>query len=132
MPRYPDYTFAHTGLNTDAPKEAAEWYVDNLSMKIARSIPPKVYFLSDPTGRVILEIYRNDMADNLPFSQIQPLTLHFAFLVSDVPGETDRLLSSGCKVMDDYKRTPAGDEMVILRDPFGLNIQLIRRQNPMF
>ncbi|MFP4384310.1 MAG: VOC family protein [Spirochaetia bacterium] len=132
MSKHPDYTFAHTGLNVSEPKKAAEWYVENLSMKITRSSPPKAYFLADPTGRVILEIYGNRDEVTLPFREIRPMTFHLAFLVDNVKAEMERLLTKGCTVSDEYKETASGDKMVILRDPFDLHIQLIYRSNPMF
>jgi catechol 2,3-dioxygenase-like lactoylglutathione lyase family enzyme len=132
MNKHPDYTFAHAGLNVASPKKAAEWYEQHLSMRIVRSSPPKAYFLADPTGRVILEIYENREEVTLPFREIRPMTFHLAFLVENVRKEMERLISAGCTVSDEYKETPAGDTMVILRDPFDLHIQLIRRSQPMF
>ena len=54
--------FEHFALNVTNPVEMADWYVENLEMKIVRSIDksPFTRFLADRTGRVVLEIYSNN------------------------------------------------------------------------
>ena len=38
---------------------------------------------------------------------------------------------SGAKVVEDLVTTPGGDELVMLRDPWGIAVQLVRRAAPM-
>jgi len=133
MPSSQTVTFEHVGLNVPDHQSAAAWYQRHLGMTVARELPDGgAIFLADSTGRVVLELYHNPAAPDLDLGSLQPLMLHFAFLVDDVSRRAGELEANGCRIADPIKTTPAGDEMVILRDPFGLNIQLIRRKESMF
>ena len=57
--------FEHFALNVEKPIEVAKWYVDNLEMKIVKGSnkPPYAHFLADKTGRLVIEIYKNDNAE---------------------------------------------------------------------
>jgi catechol-2,3-dioxygenase len=130
--KQPEFTFAHTGLNVKDKDTTAAWYEKHLNMKVVRSVPGAMHFLADPTGRVILEIYSNDAAPVLDFQETHFLTLHLAVL-TDNPKETEaKLLHAGAVTVDPYKVTSAGDELIMMRDPFGLGLQLIKRKEPMF
>lgn len=132
MGKAPNYVFEHVGLNVPDHQRAAAWYQDNLKMTVARQLPDGgAVFLADPTGRVVLEVYHNPAAPDLDLPSFQPLMLHFAFLVDDVEARAHELQAAGCTVADSLKTTPAGDTMIILRDPFGLNVQLIKRNEQM-
>ena len=127
------FTFEHVGLNVPDHQGAADWYRRHLGMTVARELPDGgAVFLADPSGRVVLELYHNPASPDLDLKSFEPLMLHFALLVDDVTRCAALLEEHGCAVVDPIKTTPAGDEMAILRDPFGLNIQLIRRNEPMF
>lgn len=118
--------FEHLALNlTDYPT-AAGWYCDHLGMTVAWESPGKMVFLADETGAVVLELYENPVAPVLPFAEQHPLTLHIAFAVDDVHAEGRRLVEAGCVVSDPYKEVN-GDSMIMLRDPFGVSIQLVHR-----
>ncbi len=132
MGNYPDFTYAHTGLNVDDREACEKWYVENLNLKIVRSVPGNMSFLADPTGRVVLEIYSNKAAPVLDFPGIHFLSLHLAFLVDDPEKRASELIKAGATIAEDYKITDVGDRMIMLQDPFGVAIQLIKRQEPMF
>lgn len=132
MSNYPDFTFAHTGLNVADMDAAVSWYVENLNLSVARRVEGVMTFLADPTGRVILELYANPSEAVLDFSSTHWLTFHLAFLADDPELVADRLVAAGATVSDAYKVTPSGDRMIMLQDPFGLSIQLIQRSQPMF
>ena len=123
--------FEHLALNVEKPREMAAWYAEMCGMRIVRSVddPPYVHFLADATGRVLLEIYRNT-ADEVPdyFSQ-NPLRVHIAFAVAEVQGEKQRLLDAGATVAKE-ERLDDGTEVVTLRDPWGLPLQLVKRGTP--
>jgi uncharacterized glyoxalase superfamily protein PhnB len=129
---FPDFTFAHAGLNVADRDACAQWYVNNLNLSIVRSVPGNMIFLADPNGRVVLEIYSNPAAPVLAFDGIHFLSLHLAFLVEDPAKKADELIAAGAAVAEDYKITDAGDRMIMLRDPYGVCVQLIKRQEPMF
>ena len=131
MSDYADFTFAHAGLNVEDFKAAEAWYVENLNMTVARSVPGNMSFLADPTGRVILEVYSNKTAPVMDFKKTHFLTLHMAFLVEDPQKTAEKLVKAGATIIDPFKTVPdSGDQMIMLQDPYGLSIQFIKRKNP--
>ena len=106
--------------------------VENLGLSIVRKVPGNMTFLADPGGRPVLELYSNPSAGVMDFSGTHFLSMHLAFLVADPQAIADKLCAAGAKVVEPFKVTDAGDRMVMLKDPFGISIQFIRRARPMF
>ncbi len=125
--------FEHTALNVSAPVEMARWYTANLDMKIVREGPPPINarFVADRDGHTMIEIYTNP-PDAVPnYASMDPLQLHLAFMVDDVDAIRSRLIDAGATSVGDVTVTPAGDRLAMLRDPWGLAIQLVCRSDPM-
>lgn len=123
----------HVGLNVADPVKAAQWYVENLGMKIVREgpAPANARFLADGDGNMMLELYHNP-PDAVPnYASMDPLILHVAFMVDDVDAIRSKLIAAGATAVDEVTTTPAGDKLAMLRDPWGLAIQFVRRANPM-
>ncbi len=122
----------HIALNVEKPVEMAEWYVEHLGMSVARQDeePPYVHFLKDSTGKVMIELYNNP-ADQVPdYRSMDPLLMHLAF-VSGAPGQDKAdLLEAGATLVDD-STLPDGSRIIMMRDPWGLAIQLCKRAKPM-
>ena len=72
---------------------------------------------------------RNDVTHDVIAVVVRPENV--AFVVDDVEAERDRLVAAGATVVDAFNRTDAGDEMAMLRDPWGFPIQLMKRAEPM-
>src|SRR4051794_16741429 len=111
----------------------ADWYARNLGCSVARSggAPAHGRFLLDENKRVMLEIYRNPKASVPDYTTIDPLLLLLAFLTKDPVADRDRLVKAGATVVDDISTTEAGDELLMLRDPWGVALQLVKRASPM-
>jgi uncharacterized glyoxalase superfamily protein PhnB len=62
---------------------------------------------------------------------MDPLVLHLAFAVEDVGGARARLLAAGASPVGEVAVTPEGDQMAMLRDPWGFPIQVVKRARPM-
>ncbi len=120
----------HVAWPVEDADAVAQWYVDNLGMKIIRQAG-NARFLADSTDRTLLEIYSNPQVETPDYRNTHPLIIHLAFAVEDVAAEKSRLLAAGAKVAEDIKRTEQGDEMVMLRDPWGFPLQLLSRKIPM-
>jgi glyoxylase I family protein len=123
----------HIAINVKNPVAMAKWYCENLSMKIVRRgpAPANTHFLSDTGGNVLLEIYHNP-PDAVPdYASMDPLLFHIAFLTDDIREICRKLTSAGATIVSDLSTTPAGDEFTILRDPWGVSIQFIKRAEPM-
>ena len=123
----------HVAINVEDPAAMAKWYCENLGMKIIRKgpSPANMRFISDAGGNMMLELYNNP-PDAVPdYRSMDPLSLHIAFMVDDVKAITKKLIAAGATVAVDVNVTPAGDELVILRDPWGVPIQFLKRAEPM-
>ena len=123
----------HVAINVEDPEGMAKWYCENLGMKIVRKGPPPVSmrFISDVAGNMMLEIYHNP-PDAVPdYPSMNPLSLHIAFMVDDVKGTCRKLIAAGATLVDDVFITESGDEIAMLRDPWGVPIQFVKRADPM-
>ena len=125
----------HVGITVEDPIRVAEWYCRCLGFRVARGmqVSPFTHFLVDAAGAAMLEIYNNPAARVPDYAALDPLILHVAFDIGAEAIETvrDRLLANGATLYSDLAVTPAGDQLVMLRDPWGLAVQLARRKTPM-
>ena len=123
----------HFALQVPNPVAMAEWYVQHLSCVVARSggEPSFGRFLLDHSGSAMIEIYRNPRASVPEYGTMNPLLVHLAFLSDDLPADRDRLVAAGATVADDVTTTADGDQLLMLRDPWGVALQLVKRADPM-
>ncbi len=123
----------HVALQVPDPVAMADWYVQHLGCSIKRSAgePSFVRFLMDGSGAAMVELYHNPSVAVPEYRAMDPMMLHVAFVSADPTADRDRLVAAGATVEDPYTQTPAGDELVMLRDPWGVALQLVKRTNPM-
>ena len=124
--------FEHFALNVKNPIDFVEWYISNCEMKIAKSIKvaPFTHFLTDSIGRTVIEVYSNPSAKIPDYNSLHPLEFHFAFKVNDVNEMKEKLVSAGAKLLEDVT-SEDGSHFVMLRDPFGIPLQLCKRATPL-
>ena len=122
----------HVGLNVAAPLAAADWYVRHLGLTIVRRMaqPPFTVFLADSDGTMLLEFYCNPPDQVPPYAAMNPLLLHLAFVSADPAQDKDRLIRAGATFVEDLYLAD-GTCLVMLRDPWGLALQLCRRGVPL-
>ncbi len=123
--------FEHFAINVAGPAVVAAWYVERLGLRLLRAMPepPFIHFLGDSEGRVFLELYENPKAAVGTAANRHHLELHLAFAVPDAEAAARPLLAAGCTLLDDV-RQPDGSRLLMLRDPFGLCLQLCQRTRP--
>jgi glyoxylase I family protein len=123
----------HVAINVPDPLGLARWYVEHLRLTVARRSmePPYGHFLLDDSGRVMLEIYGNPGAPSLDFPSVAPPSLHFAFVSVDLAADVKRLAAAGATHVSGPEVVAGGDEVAMLRDPWGICIQLVKRAQPM-
>ncbi len=123
----------HTAYQVDDPVALSRWYVAHLGLEIkrAQAVAPFGHFLADTGGTVMLEFYRQAHLAVPDYRSMDPRLLHRAFLADDIPATRARLMVAGATPEGEVVRNAAGDEVAMLRDPWGLAIQLIRRADPM-
>ena len=119
----------HTALNVEDPVSLARWYVQNLGMEVVKSLdePPYTHFLRGAPAEAMLEVYHNPQAPVADYATMDPLVLHIAFAADDVAGKRDELIAAGAEAEGGMDELPNGDIVAMLRDPWGMAIQLVRR-----
>ena len=123
----------HVAFNVPEPVAMAKWYEANLGMRTVRSVgpPTNTRFVADAAGHTMIEIYSSSKAPMPEYRRNDPLVLHLAFAVDDVRALRAKLLQAGATPEGDVAVADNGDELAMLRDPWGLAIQLVKRRNPM-
>ena len=110
----------------------ATWYETHLRLRTVRrqEAAPYTHFLTDDSGAILLEIYCNP-PDQVPeYRSMDPLLVHVAFVSADPDSDKAALVAAGAQVVED-KPLDDGSRVVMLRDPWGLAIQLCKRAKPM-
>ena len=123
----------HFALQVPDPVAMADWYVQHLGLSVARAggAPAHGRFLIDTAGGVLFEIYRNPRVAVPDYQALNPLMMHLAFLSEDPAADRDRLLAAGARLADPLVTTEQGDQILMLRDPWEIPLQLIKRAQPM-
>lgn len=118
----------HVALNVSEPLAMADWYEKNLGLVPVKKMEesPYMIFLADDSGKIMIEIYQNPKADVLGFATQDPLMLHLAFVSADPSQDAERLIGEGASLVSD-DTLPDGTQLIMLRDPWGLALQLVKR-----
>jgi glyoxylase I family protein len=117
----------HLAFNVADPVAVADWYCQHCGLRVVRHIPQpsQTHFLAD-SDSTVLEIYCNP-PDRIPdYRSMNPLLFHLAFASADPIMDSQRLIAAGA-VMVDETHLPDGSQLVMLRDPWGLALQLCQR-----
>lgn len=124
--------FEHFGINVPDATAMAAWYVKHLNMQIVRAVQgaPHTHFLADATGRVVIEIYSNPIAPIPNYANQDPLCLHIAFAVENAAAVRDALIANDATLVAN-QTLDDGSLLVMLRDPWGMALQLCQRAAPM-
>ena len=123
----------HLALASPDPVAAAAWYVAHLGCTVvqASAEEPWVHFLALPgAGGMMVELFRTPRAAVPDYARVDPLQGHLAFATADVAATHARLLAAGATEVTAPSRTDAGT-ISMLRDPWGLPLQLAGRAEPL-
>jgi len=123
----------HVALQVEDPAGFARWYVEHLGMvvKRAQTAPPFGHFLADDAGAVMIEVYRYPTLAVPDYRSMNPLLVHLAFYAGDVDQERSRLLAAGATAEGEVQVNDVGDRVTMLRDPWGIPLQLVHRAEAM-
>jgi catechol 2,3-dioxygenase-like lactoylglutathione lyase family enzyme len=122
----------HFALNVPDARSMTNWYFENLGMKVIRQggPPTDTSFFADENNHMMVEVYNNNSFPIFNMNMIHHLSMHFAFIVDDVRSMRTGLIEAGAKLIEDLKTTDTGDQILMLRDPWGMPIQVIKRSEP--
>jgi catechol 2,3-dioxygenase-like lactoylglutathione lyase family enzyme len=128
----PNLRIEHVALNVSDAVAMAAWYVEHLGMRVVRKIDtaPHIHFLADASSTVVMEIYSNPVDPFPAYATMHPLRLHVAFAADDPDAAKTALLAAGATFVDE-QRLPDGSHLMMLRDPWGLALQLAKRTQPL-
>ena len=123
--------FEHFALNVTDAVAHARWYVEHLGFTVARrrEDAPFTHFLADETGRTIVEFYSNPKAPVPDYPTMPPLCFHFALVSANAQADRARLVAAGATHFLDEPQ-PDSTQLVMLRDPWGVPLQLCQRTQP--
>ena len=123
--------FEHFALNVPAPHEMALWYAEHLDFRILKqnSTGSLAHFLGDDSGRVCVELYRNLSAPIPDYAEQPPLVFHFAVATTDAKALRARLVAAGATLLTE-ETLPDSSVLGMLRDPWGVALQLCQRATP--
>jgi len=123
--------FEHFALNVPAPAAMAAWYVAHLGLQVLRRSDSGslAHFLGDETGRVFFEIYHNPSAPVPNYAAQPPLVFHFAFFAPEARTLRAALVAAGATLLTE-ETLADGSVLVMLRDPWGVALQLCQRAVP--
>ncbi|RNI21982.1 VOC family protein [Rufibacter latericius] len=122
----------HLALNVEDPQAMADWYTQHLGMRVVRKQKEAPYttFIADDSGRILVEIYLNPAYEVPPYRTMNPLLVHLAFVSENPTEDMERLCAAGATLVSD-QHLEDGSHLVMLRDPWGLALQLCKRATPM-
>lgn len=123
----------HVAFNVADPLAMARWYVEHLGFTVKRRVmeSPWAHFLADDSGTVMLEIYGNPDFPVPDYGAMHVMSLHLAMVSHDVAADVARLQAAGATVIQEPTTAPNGDQLAMLRDPWGFAVQLCKRSEPM-
>ena len=119
----------HVAIDVPDAESLIAWWCDNLGFR--RSAPGSAFIIDD-SGTMGLEVYRTGETPVAPdYKAMNSMTLHVAFVSEDVKADVDRLVAAGATLEQMMLENPAFN-MAILRDPWGVAIQLCKRKQSIF
>ncbi len=119
----------HVAIDVPDAEATIAWWCENLGF---RRSAPKSAFIIDDSGEMGLEVYRTGETPAAPeYTAMNSMTLHVAFVSEDIQADVDRLVAAGAKLETITLENPAF-QMAILRDPWGVAIQLCKREHSIF
>jgi len=124
----------HVALAVPDPAAGASWYVEHVGCELLRAstVGTRAHFLLVPGGGVTLELFRAPDVPVPDYRKVDPFHGHLAFRTDDIDGTRSRLLAAGASAEGETTTTPEGDRYAMLRDPWGVPLQLVVRAQPLF
>jgi len=121
----------HIAFNVADPVAVAAWYCTHCGFRVVHHVPrpAQTHFLAD-SGSTVIEIYCNP-PDQVPdYRAMNPLLFHLALFSDDPEADAARLTAAGAETVEEV-RLDDGSLLIMMRDPWGLALQLCRRAKPL-
>lgn len=117
----------HIAFNVADPVAMAAWYGDHCGLRVVRHLPEpfQTHFLADENASII-EIYCNPPEEVPEYWAMHPLLFHLALESKDAVADSKRLSCVGATIVDEV-RLPDSSHLIMMRDPWGLSLQICQR-----
>lgn len=126
------YEIEHIGIAVEKPIEMADWYHETLGFNIkfsAQDEEKEVAFLTDSSDKVMFEFGKIPGVLPLTRGLSHHLQLHIALKSDDPDKDADYLVSKGAAFIEKCPIKRPGENLIVLRDPWGNTIQLVKRSD---
>lgn len=126
------FEIEHIGICVEKPVEMAYWYQEKLGFNIkffAQDEEKGVAFITDGSDKVMLELGKVPNVLPLAGGLSHHLQLHIALKSEDPNRDAGYLVSNGATFIEKCPITRPGDNLVVLSDPWGNTIQLVKRSD---
>ena len=125
-----EFEIEHIGIAVSNPIDMANWYRDVLGFDIkfaAQDVEKAVAFLIDSSNKVMLEL--GSIPEVLPLAErlSHCLQLHIALNSNDPDEDAEYLASKGAELIERCPIKRPGENLIVLRDPWGNTLQLVKR-----
>jgi glyoxylase I family protein len=120
----------HIGLLVSDAHGMARWYEEHLGFVNRRTGTDSVGgvdFISDPDQEAMLELFSNSELRMTDWTTLPPTQVHIALCSEDPEADSLRLQAAGATFIERAVRKGPGDELLLLRDPWGVVLQLAKR-----
>ena len=123
----------HIGFVINNPCEAADWYHMNLGFKVLRKAANNsVAFIQESNSGLIFELIGNPDIHPIDADLTHPLQVHIAIKSENIHDDKQRLMNAGASFVMDCQTDDPNARVCILKDPFGLNLQLAQRKEDFY
>lgn len=119
----------HFALQHPEPEAVAAWFCLHLGLSVYRvsTSAARARFLKCRTTGVMLEIYRQPEVPVPDYPMMPPAVMHLAFYSHNITADAERLVEAGATRAGGPGKNSAGDAFLMLRDPWGVPLQLVSR-----
>jgi catechol 2,3-dioxygenase-like lactoylglutathione lyase family enzyme len=118
----------HIGIMVPKPISAGNWYNKHLGLAVIRQLGSDeegVTFLRDNETDTVIELAKLSEIPDFDFNELDPLHLHIAIECDDPAGLSSELEKAGASIIGESARAEAANERILVKDPWGITIQLI-------
>ncbi|NLW50594.1 MAG: VOC family protein [Candidatus Brocadiaceae bacterium] len=119
----------HMGFIVQAPIDMGAWYAEHLGFRIVvrnGDNDQGSTWLADDAGALLIELGATPTTPPVDFASLAPLQVHLAVASEDAEEDSRRLQAAGAAFVERCASAP-GDTILLLRDPWGMAIQLVQR-----
>ena len=122
----------HLAINMADSRARSMWYRDNFGFVAIcdATVGPFTIFSSDAGKHLMFELYHFPQYPIVDFQKLNPFSMHVAFATNNVAGARDGLTKGGASFIE-FHNTAQGDSVLVLRDPWGMPIHIVKRVKPM-